>query len=52
MKKIPSITVLPMKCPDIKMTNKNANSGDERGKKIAVLKSLVGMDELEAAESH
>jgi hypothetical protein len=52
MKKIPSITVLPMQCLDIRMTNKNANFGDERGKKIAVLKSLVGMYEFEAAESH
>jgi|SoiMetStandDraft_5_1073268.scaffolds.fasta_scaffold3289044_1 hypothetical protein len=52
MKKSPSITGLPMQCPDIKMTNNNANAGDERGKKIAGLKSLVGMDEVAGAESH
>ena len=34
------------------MTNNNANAGDERGKKIAGLKSLVGMDEVAGAESH
>jgi len=36
----------------IKTTNKYGNPVDERGKKIGAPKRLVGMDELEVAESH
>ena len=39
------LTALPMAYLDIKMTNKYANSVDERGKKIGVPKSLVGIGE-------
>jgi hypothetical protein len=45
MRRVPVITVPPMKYPDITMTNKYANTVDEREKKIGVPKSLVGIGE-------
>jgi hypothetical protein len=52
MRKVPSITVPPMKYPDIKMMNTYANPVDERGKKIGVPQSLVGIGALEIARLH
>ena len=42
---LPLLTALPMAYLNIKMTNKYANSVDERGKKIGVPKNLVGIGE-------
>jgi hypothetical protein len=46
MKRIPLITVPPMQYPDITKTNRYANPVDERGEKIGVPQSLVGIGEL------
>jgi hypothetical protein len=44
---VPSMTVPPMKSLDIKMMNNYGNRVDEQGQKIGVLKSRVGIDELD-----
>jgi hypothetical protein len=46
------MTAPPLVCLDIKMTNKYANSVDERGKKIGVPKSPVGLGTLDISFSH
>jgi hypothetical protein len=46
------MTAPPLAYLDIQMANKYANSVDERGKKIGVPQSPVGMDEVEVADSH
>jgi hypothetical protein len=45
------MTVPAMKYPVIKMTNKYANSVDERGKKTGVPKKLVGIRERDLSQS-
>jgi len=46
------MTVPPLACLDIKMTNKYANSVDEKGKKIGVPKSPIGIGKRGIFFSH
>jgi len=52
MRRVLFITVPPMKSPDITMTNKYANTVNERGKKSGVPKRLVGIGELDIFVFH
>jgi len=51
MRRVPTITVSPLQYPDIKRMNTYANSVDERGKKSGVLKSFVGIGEVDLSPS-
>ena len=43
MGRVPRMTAPPLAYPDITMTNKYANSGDEKGKKLDVPQRRVGI---------